>query len=208
MRFSLLPREVRFFDLFDEITAHISASAQKFVAMLTSFDQLEQRGLELKKEEEACDALVGRLLVALDESFITPFDREDIHSLTTALDDVMDDLEETAHRFAVFRIDRPTPTALQLARIIQEACTHVQKAVHLCRDFKKSADIHAQLREICRLENEADRLYRDADAALFAEPGDLLTLIKWRELYGWLEKTVDSCKDVADVISEIVIKGT
>jgi uncharacterized protein Yka (UPF0111/DUF47 family) len=210
MRFSLIPREQRFFDRFDEVTAHITASARRFVEMLTKFDDLEKRARELKAREEACDALVGKLMQALDESFITPFDREDIHTLATGLDDVMDNLEEAAHRFAVFHIDRPTPTALQLARLIEEACTHLEQALHLCRELsKKSDEIQAHLREVGRLENEADGLYREADASFFAgSPGDLLMLIKWRELYAWLEETVDACKDVANVISEIVIKGT
>jgi uncharacterized protein Yka (UPF0111/DUF47 family) len=193
MRFSLIPREVRFFDLFDEITAHITGSAQKFVAMLTTFDQLEQRGAELKKEEEACD---------------TPFDREDIHALATSLDDVMDSLEETAHRFAVFRIDRPTPAALQMAKLIEEACGHVAKALQLCRDMRHATEIQHHLREVGRLENEADRIYREADAALLAGDTELLNLIKWRELYEWLEETVDACRSVSNVLAEIVIKGS
>jgi predicted phosphate transport protein (TIGR00153 family) len=208
MRFSLIPREVRFFDLFDEITAHITGSAQKFVAMLTTFDQLEQRGAELKKEEEACDTLVEKLLSALDQAFVTPFDREDIHALATSLDDVMDSLEETAHRFAVFRIDRPTPAALQMAKLIEEACGHVAKALQLCRDMRHATEIQHHLREVGRLENEADRIYREADAALLAGNTELLSLIKWRELYAWLEETVDACRSVSNVVSEIVIKGS
>lgn len=208
MRFSLIPREGRFFTLFDETTAHITASAQKFVAMLTSFDRLEERGLELKKEEEACDSLVRNVFTALDQSFITPFDREDIHNLAQRLDDVMDYLEETAHRFAVFRIDRPTPESLQLARLIEEACGHLAQALTLCRDLRRSEEIQHHLNEVRRIENEADRIYREADAALFAGNNDLLQLIKWRELYVWLEDTVDACKDAAQVVSEIVIKGS
>jgi uncharacterized protein len=208
MRFSLIPREMHFFDLFDEATAHISAASRRFVAMLTEFDQLEKRAKELKQQEEACDGLIGNIIKALDLSFITPFDREDIHTLTTRLDDVMDNMEETAHRFSVFRIDRPTPAALELARIIQECCTGLEQALRLCRDLRKSAEIQTHLREVARLENEADRIYREADAALFGGNGDVLMLIKWRELYGWLEETVDACKDVGEVIAEIVIKGT
>ncbi len=208
MGFSLLPREMRFFDMFDEVTAHLSAAAGKFAAMLKSFDQLGQRAQELKREEEVCDALVGKIIEALDVSFITPFDREDIHTLATSLDDIMDNLEEAAHRFAVFHIERPTPAALELARIIHDSCNRLEMALRLCRDLKKSEEIHNHLREVGRLENEADRIYREADAALFAAAGDMLALIKWRELYTWLEETVDACKDVANVISEIVIKGT
>lgn len=214
MRFSLIPREMRFFDMFDEVAAHLTAASGKFVEMVTAFDRLAERGKEMKAEEDACDAIVEKLLKALDRSFITPFDREDIHTLATSLDDVMDHMEETSHRFEVFRIERPTPAAIELARIVHECCGHLQAALRELRDLRKPEEIHSRLREIGRLENEADGFYRQADASLFAAadegatPGDILTLIKWRELYAWLEETVDACKDVAQVISGIVIKGT
>jgi len=97
---------------------------------------------------------------------------------------------------------------VDLARIIQECCVRLDEAVHLCRTMKQPEKIQDHLREISRLENEADKIYRDSDSALFANPPDILLLIKWRELYGWLEDTVDACKKVAQVISEIVIKGS
>ncbi len=162
----------------------------------------------MKAEEERLDDLVRGIIETLDKTFITPFDREDIHRLATSLDDILDNMEETAHRLQAFRIDRPTPEAIDLARIIHECCSHLEQAVHLCRDLRKPDEIQVHLREIGRLENDADHLYRKADAELFAHNGDILTLIKWRELYAWLEDTVDACKATAHVISEIVIKGS
>ena len=208
MGFSFLPREEKFFDLFEEATAIASRTSGKFLDMLTTFDRLESRGNEIKMEEESCDEVVGRIIKALDRSFITPFDREDIHTLASALDDIMDNMEETAHRFQTFRIDKPTPEAIQLARIIQECCLHIEHAVRACRSLKHPGSIQNHLKEVTRLENEADMLYRLVDAALFANPPDILMLIKWRELYTWLEETIDACKDTAHVISEIVIKGS
>ena len=209
MRFSLIPREMRFFDMFDEAAAILRRAADMFLDMLTNFDHLSRRGDELKKEEDACDRIVERIIKALDRSFITPIDREDIHTLATSLDDIMDNMEETAHRFAVFRIEKPTPGAIELAQIVRECCVHLEQALRLCRNLKRPEEIQAHLLEIGKLENRADRVYRENDAALFSNgPGDILMLIKWRELYAWLEETVDACKDVAQVISEIVIKGT
>jgi uncharacterized protein Yka (UPF0111/DUF47 family) len=210
MRF-LLPREAKFFDLFDEAAAILTRAAEKFLALVTQFDNLEQRARELKQEETECDAVVGRIIKALDLTFITPFDREDIHSLATKLDDVLDNMEETAYRLVSFRIGRPTPEAVTLARIIKESCDHLVKAVHACRMLKRNhKEIQDHLQQITHLENEADKIYRDTDGALFANgaAGDILTLIKWRELYGWLEETVDACKDVSQILSEIVIKGS
>jgi uncharacterized protein len=205
---SLIPREEKFFDMFDEVTAILTRSASKFLAMLTQFDKLPERAQDMQDEEHRCDEVVARLLVALDRSFITPFDREDIHTLTTSLDDVMDNLEETAQRFAIFRIDKPTEEAVAMARIICDCCTQVQKAIQGCRHLNKPEEIQNHLQEISRLENQADKIYRDSDSRLFANPPDVLLLIKLRELYSWLEETVDACKDVADIVAEIVIKGS
>ena len=207
MRF-LVPREMKFFDMFDEVAAILSRAAEKFVALVTNFDRLAERSYELRQEEHACDDVVGRIIKALDTSFITPFDREDIHNLATRLDDVLDNMEETAHRFEIFRIEKPPAESVVLARIIQDSCRNLAGAIRLCRTMQKADQIQAHLREIGRLENEADRIYRDTDGDLFANPPEILVLIKLRELYGWMEETVDACKDVAMIISEIVIKGS
>ena len=208
MRFTFLPREEKFFDLFDEVAVIISRAAGRFLDMVSTFDRLPARGNEMRLEERACDEVVGRIIKALDRSFITPFDREDIHTLATKLDDVMDNMEETAHRFVTFRIERPTEPAVALARIVRDCCTHLDQAVRQCRLMSNVECIQGHIRDISRLENEADNIYRDCDSALFANPPDVLMLIKLRELYGWLEETVDACKDTSMVISEIVIKGS
>jgi uncharacterized protein Yka (UPF0111/DUF47 family) len=208
MRFNLIPREMKFFDMFDEAAAILTRASNKFLIMLTQFDRLPERSNEIKEEEKAGDLIVERIVKALDRSFITPFDREDIHTLATRIDDVLDNMEETAHRFVIFRIEHPTPAAVALARIIHECCVHIEGTVRLCRTMRDIEQMEHTLREIGRLENEADKIYRESDGALFADPPDVLLLIKWRELYGWLEETVDACKDVAQVISEIMIKGS
>jgi len=208
MRFSLIPREVKFHDMFDEAAAVLTRAADKFLDMVTHFDRLAEFGLELRKEEHALDEVVERIIRQLDLSFITPFDREDIHALATSVDDVLDNMEETAIRFVSFRIERPTPEAVELAKIIRESCVHLAEAIKRTRTMKDVEGIQRHLREIGRLENDADQIYRNTDSQLFANPPDLLLLIKLRELYGWLEETVDACKDVAMVISEIVIKGS
>jgi len=208
MRFSLLPREEKFFDLFDEFASILTRAARKFFDMVQHFNRLSERGEDLRNEEHAADLVVEKIIQALDRTFITPFDREDIHTLATLLDDVLDNMEETTNRLEAFRIERPTAPAVSMARIAMECCTHLEAALRLLRNIKKIDEIQAHLREISRLENEADKIYRDTDSALFANPPDVLELIKWRELYSWMEETVDACKDVAMTISEIVIKGS
>ena len=207
MRFSLIPREMKFFDMFDETVAIVSRSANKLFDLVSQFDRLEERSEDLKREEYACDKEVRKIFIALDTTFITPFDREDIHALANSLDDILDNMEETAYRFVEFRIDKPPGVAVDMARIIRDCCTHVEQAVRLCRSLSNAVEIQKHLEEISRLENEADELYRSSDSALFASPPDVLHLIKLRELYVWLEETVDACKDTAQVISGIVVKG-
>src|SRR5262249_22667441 len=114
MCFSLIPRETKFFDLFDEAAGLMTQSAEKFLALVNHFDRLPDRAAEMKAHEADFDEVIGRIITALDQTFITPFDREDIHSLATALDDVIDNMEESAHRFEAFRIDRPTQAAVAL----------------------------------------------------------------------------------------------
>ena len=220
MRFSLIPREVTFFDMFEAFAAALTQAAAKFHEMVTVFERLQTRSQELKRDEDACDACVEKIIKALDRTFITPFDREDIHTLATRIDDIMDNMEKTAYRMNVFQVEKLTPEAVEMARIVKECCIRLETAIRLLRDLRNSDQIHTLVREIGELENDADRVYRRADAALFAgmvesngngapiRPIDILALIKWREIYLWLEETVDACKRVANVISEIVIKGT
>ena len=207
MRFNLIPREEKFFDMLDEACVVLNRAADRFLAMVSEFDRLQERSNEIKEEEHACDKVVERIIMALDRTFITPLDREDIHTLATRLDDILDNMEETAHRLVVFRIEKPTPAAESMARIIHESCKHVTQALTLCRNLKEVEKIQDHIREVGRLENEADKIYRETESALFANPPDILILIKWRELYSWLEETVDACKHLAVTISEVVIKG-
>src|SRR5689334_807984 len=125
MRFSLIPREEKFFDMFDEVAALITRAADKFVAMVTQFDNLAGRSQELRHDEHTCDMIVERIIRALDRSFITPIDREDIHSLATALDDVMDNMEETANRLFSLRIEQSSPESRAMAQIIRQCCGHL-----------------------------------------------------------------------------------
>src|SRR5476651_1675870 len=134
MRFSLIPREAKFFDMFDEFGSKITQAAKKFHEMVTVFDKLEIRSHELKRDEDACDASVEKIIKALDRTFITPFDREDIHTLATTLDDIMDNMEKTSYRLQVFRIEKPTSESIELAQIVLECCTRVESAVNLLRD--------------------------------------------------------------------------
>src|SRR5262245_32554629 len=173
MGFSLLRRELKFFDMFDEVTAIIVRAAQVFCELVEHFDHRERRMNDMRELEHACDMAVEKILTSLGRTFITPFDREDIHTLATSLDDVLDNMEDAAFRLTAFRIERPTAPAVTMALIVQQISGHVQRAVSLCRGQLGSEEMARVLREISRLENDADEVYRDVEAALFASPPDI-----------------------------------
>ena len=208
MPLAWIPRDQKFFDMFDEVGDIIVRAASLFADLVEQFDHLERRSSDLKHLEHECDLVVERILVALGRTFLTPLDREDIHALATSLDTVLDHMEETAYRLVSFRIERPTVEAIKLAIIVQRSCEHVQRAVQLCRRGIRSEEMGEVLREISRLENEADEIFRNTEADLFEDPPEIMTFIKWKELYERFEGTVDACRDVAHVINEIVVKGT
>jgi predicted phosphate transport protein (TIGR00153 family) len=208
MRFSWLPREMKFFDMFDEVASIITQAAKVFCELVEHFDHRERRMNDMRELEHACDMAVENILTSLGRTFITPFDREDIHSLATSLDDVLDNMEDAAFRLTAFRIERPTAQAVTMALIVQQITGHMQRAVSLCRGQLGSEEMPRVLREISRLENDADEVYRDVEAELFASPPDIMTFIKQREFFAAMENTVDACRDVGHVINEIVVKGT
>ena len=208
MRLGWFPRDQKFYDMFEEVVGLIAQAAQGFVELVEHFDHRERRVGKLRQLEHNCDRAAGRILEALGRAFVTPLDREDIHALATSLDDVLDNMEEAAHRLNAFQIDRPTPEALKMALLIHQAVGYLQRAVQLCRGQLSSAEMAQALREITRLENEADAVFRNAEADLFAHPPDMLSLVKWKDLYEWLEATMDACRHVAHIIHNIVVKGT
>jgi predicted phosphate transport protein (TIGR00153 family) len=208
MRLALFQREQRFFDQFDEIAEILVEAADVFAELVGATVGHDDGAAQLRDLEHQCDMAVANVLTSLARSFITPMDRDDIHNLATTLDTIMDNMEETAYRVAAYRMGRPTEAAIELAEVVRRSVNHVQRAVNLCRGGLSSADMETVLRDVSRLENEADEIFRSALATLFAEPPDPLELIKWKDLYQWLENTVDACRVVAHVISEIVVKGT
>lgn len=207
MHFSLIPRERKFFDMFDEIAAMLVEASDSLVGLFERSGEAQQRTAELREFEHRCDEAVANVLRSLGQTFITPMDREDIHALATSLDSVLDNMEGAAYRVTALRVGEPTRQAMRLAEIIRDAVRAVKQAVQLCRDGLSSKEMEQTLCEIAQLENDADDVYREAVAELFAGPSDLLQLIKWKELYDWLENTADAARTVGHVITGIVAKG-
>jgi len=201
----LLPVEPKFFDLFEKQAATVLEAARALQEMSQNYDRVTERAEHIKALEHRGDTLTHELFDSLNRTFITPFDREDIHALASALDDVLDQIEGVASRFALFKIEKITPETRHLISIIEKACVAIHEAVRHLRDFKRVLEYCVQINQ---LENEADHISRATTARLFDEAADFRELIKWKELYGRLEATTDDCEDVANILEGIVVKNT
>ncbi len=203
MRIRLIPREERFYDMFVEDAANVLAAARRLEEMLRSYDNIEQRAKELFAMEHHGDELSHNIGRRLNTTFVTPFDREDIVALISGLDDVLDLIEEVADTFILYQVEAPTPASLQQARIIVRQCEAIHEALERLRSFN---GLQKYWTEINRLENEGDRITRAAVAGLFSDKTKATDIIKWKDIYGLLEATIDKCEDVADIIEKIVVK--
>jgi predicted phosphate transport protein (TIGR00153 family) len=203
MRLPLIPRENKFFDLFVQDAANVVAAARVLEQMLHHYDERERLASQLRDLEHQGDVMSHDIGRALEATFVTPFDREDIIGLINRLDDVVDLVEEVADTFILYGIDEPSPVALQQCEIIVRQCEQIQEALGALSTFK---GLDKYWIEIHRLENEGDRIVRRGIADLFKNGGDPIEIVKWKDVYGLLEETVDACEDVANVIEHIVVK--
>jgi len=203
VRLGLIPHEERFFDLFADDAANVLGAARLLEAMLRTYDAPEVRAGEIRGAEHRGDEISHDIGHRLERTFVTPFDREDIHALISGLDDVLDYIEEVADTFVLYRVEAPTAVAVKQASIIVKQCEQLHEALLNLRGF---AGLEPRWIEVHRLENEGDLLARQAIADLFSSGGDPLEVIKWKEIYALLESTIDKCEDVANIIERITIK--
>jgi len=206
----LIPREVRFFDLLEQQSKTVVRGAKLLQECLESKGSTDDMYLASKRihdVEHEGDELVHSLMERLNKSFITPLDREDIHELTSRLDDVLDYIDAVAKRLVTFKIEAPTHHAIELGRIIVRGAEETAIAVALLRDLSKGEAIVRQCAKINQLENDADQVMRDALNDLFnGGARDPLDVIKWKDLYEHLELATDKCEDVANIIESVLVK--
>ena len=200
----LIPRDERFYDLFKQFAAYLLDAARKLEAMITQYDRLDERVAEIRAIEHQADMVEREIGVRLERAFMTPFDREDIHSLSSRLDDIIDEIQEVAEAFLIYNIGRPTPQAQRLAGILSAQSSQLSQVLGKLESLQ---DLEPSLREIHELENEADGLSRSAIAALFAEQTDAMVALKFREVYATLEEAIDAAEDAGEVIERIVAKA-
>lgn len=205
MTFRLLPKDVKFFGLFIEDGENLELAAGRLREMVDRFDRLDERVTEIQALEKRGDEIDREINRRLEDAFVTPFDREDIHELTSRLDDVLDGIQAIAETLVIYDVTRPTEESRRLAAIIAEQSVELIAAL---RGLDGLKGLEPHLKAVHDLEHEADGLSRAAVARLFREAGDPLEVIKWRDLYSVLENTIDAAEDAAEAIERMDHKSS
>jgi uncharacterized protein len=201
--FRLIPREARFFDDFVAMAEQIQTAATMLEDMLAPEKPIWDKADQIKEIEHKCDFIAHEIIQRLHRTFVTPLDREDIHTLARSLDDVMDAIDASATIVRLYSIDRVRPDARELARIIKASALQMVLAL---KALERRTGVAEPAVEINRLENEADRVHQSAVRLLFQEERDPIVIMKWKEILDFLEDATDRCEDVANVVEGVVVK--
>ena len=205
-KFSLIPKEKKFFVLFEQSTQNAVKITQQLRDMLFIWENVKERVGIINDLEHQGDAITHQIFEQLHRSVITPFDREDIALLAHSLDDVTDFIHAAADAMLLYKVERPTHRAKELAEIAVQAVAEVENAVSEMHDRAGRNRLLKRCIEINRLENIGDTVYRSAMAELFDDSADIADLIKWREIYNHMESVIDRCEDIANILEGVSIK--
>src|SRR5579859_4603188 len=200
----LIPRDTKFFDLLADLSGSLTEGAKLLRSILSDPHDLAMRVSQVQAIEHKGDKATYSIIAKLNQTFITPFDREDIHRLASSLDDVLDFIHAAGERLVMYKITTAPPSSSELAQVIIKQCEELSKAVSL---LEKHDHVLEHCVEINRLENEADSIARDSIARLFEREKDPITLIKMKELYEVLETATDKAEDAANVLETVVLKS-
>ncbi len=204
----LMPRQGKFFDLFNEHAEQIVLGSKELAALMTTHDDLERRTYNIESIEKRADKITRTTIELLHTTFITPLDRDDIHQLISNMDDILDLIEDSGQLMYLYDVRDPPAEARKLADICVVCCDKVKSAVSLLSNMDNATQIMAICSDIDRLESEADHVMRSAIARLFRDEPDVKQLIKLRSVYEHLETVTDRCEDVANIIQGIVIENS
>lgn len=200
----LMPQDGEFFTLFQKQAENIVSGAATFAIMLEQYTDVPEQVRAIKAIEHSGDEITHQIFRKLNQTFITPFDREDIHELCSTMDDVIDLIDAAASRFVLYRIDKVRAGSVELAKVLTVATMELSAAIHSIPSPEKALQ---RVIEINRLENESDRICRTLIARLFEEEKDPVMIIKWKEIFEVVETAVDKCEDVSNVIETIILKN-
>lgn len=206
IRFPLMPKGEKFFDLFQEGAANLVETAKAFRELVEKWENVEEKVKGITDYEHRGDEITHRIMASLHSTFFTPLDHEDIAALAHAMDDVVDFIHAAADNMLIYKVDRPTAEAVELANVIVEASLEVEKAIACLRRRAELGQMLSRCVELNRLENEADRIMRRAVGQLFEDRTDVVNIIKWREIYEFMESATDRCEDVANVLEGVALK--
>ena len=206
VRLPFVPKEVKFFDLYEESAKNIVQASQALKEMIESWQFIDSRGAEITELEHRGDTITHQIISLLHRTFVTPFDREDIALLAHTMDDVIDFIHAAADALFIYKIKEPTQRAKELAEIILQGANEMEKAVSGLRKRSQLKMVQERCVEINRLENMADRVYRAGMAELFDNTENIAEIIKWREIYSHMESATDRCEDVANVLEGVALK--
>ena len=204
----LLPKEHRFFNLFQDQANAIRQGLDLFELLLSDYTRRGELAKQIKAAENRADDIAHEIFQLLNNTFVTPFDREDIQLLVNRMDDVMDMVEKASARLEIYDVPGPPPAVSEMLRILKKAFLDLSEAVGLLRDWKQRDRILRICVEVNRLENEGDALLRGSLRRLFKESSDPFYLIKVKEIYESLEEAIDRCEDLANIIETILMKNT
>jgi predicted phosphate transport protein (TIGR00153 family) len=204
---NLLPRDTVFFDLFENLAKHVVASAEHLRSLAKNFPNIAADIQRIREEEHAADNLAHTALDRLDRTFITPFDREDIHELVGELDDIIDAIDALAKRFPLFHIGAMDPQFLTQTDVLVASTKAVNDAVSTLRRSTKLSELSHKLIEIHAHESKGDDNHHAAMSTLFAGSIDALEVMKWKELFDYIENAIDGCEDVGNTLERIVLKN-
>jgi predicted phosphate transport protein (TIGR00153 family) len=204
MALRLTPQKREFFDLFVQASANVREIAGVLVELLSGWPDSRERLRDIRELEHEGDRLTREVIYLLNRTFVTPLDRDDMYRLVAAIDDICDHVDEAADDIDAYEVSAVPPKALEQADVIYRAAARLHEAVELLDGFKDSARQLAALRD---LEDEGDRLSREAVADLFRSGADPLTIIRWKDIHEQLEEAVDACENAADVLEAILVKN-
>jgi predicted phosphate transport protein (TIGR00153 family) len=199
------PKEREFFDLFEEAGANIVRAAGLLERMISEWPDHGELARDILVCEQEGDRITHDIIQRLNQTFVTPIDREDIYDMASGLDDIVDWIEEVADFFGLYRIEAPMVQAQQQAKILNQSCQQIALAIPRLRGFQ---DIHHFTVEINRYENDGDRVVREALASLFEAGIDPMLVIRWKDIFERLEDAIDATERVANILEGITIKNT
>ena len=202
-RFGLLPKNREFFSLFDQAGSNMLRAAELLTQLIDAWPEAGGLGREILICEQEGDRITHDVIHRLNSKAVTPIDREDIYALVSAVDDVVDYTEEAADFLGLYQVEAPMEQAQELAEVLRDACRNVAEAISKLRGFP---DLNHYFIEVNRLENDGDRITRDALASLFANDADPMLVIRWKDIFERLEQAIDACERVANIIEGICVK--